>query len=210
MALRRKVRGPTCVVATLLTVCGLLSGAAHAERRSSAPAASAEYAQLQAVQARFNRLERVADIRLWGADEYWATPAELLRAGGGDCEDLAIAKYFALRDAGVPADRLRLVYARVFDTRRRIIQPHVVLWYRVAAHADWLVLDSLVNRIQPLAERKDLLPRLTFNEHRVAFWRGAESETAVGGPERIARWRSVLDRHAAERALAAVPGDRRS
>lgn len=210
MGLRRKLRGRMRAAAMLLAECGLFFSAAHAEQQPSARAASAEYAQLQVVQARFNRLHRVADIRLWGADEYWATPGELLRAGGGDCEDLAIAKYFALREAGMPADRLRLVYARVFDSRRRIIQPHVVLWYRVAAQADWLVLDSLMNGIQPLADRNDLLPQLTFNEHQVAFWRGAQPELTIGGPERIARWRNVLDRHAAERAFAAVPGDRSS
>ena len=40
------------------------------------------------------------DIAVWGVSEYWATPLETVRQGRGDCEDIAIAKYFTLLSAG--------------------------------------------------------------------------------------------------------------
>ena len=48
------------------------------------------------------------DSRIWGANEYWATPAEALIRGQGDCEDYAIAKFFTLTRMGVAANKLRL------------------------------------------------------------------------------------------------------
>lgn len=50
-----------------------------------------------------------SDQELYGVSDYWATPLEMLAAGGGDCEDHAIAKLAALNRAGVPEDELRLV-----------------------------------------------------------------------------------------------------
>lgn len=49
------------------------------------------------------------DQELYGVSDYWATPVEMLAAGGGDCEDHAIAKLAALKHAGVSAEKLRLV-----------------------------------------------------------------------------------------------------
>ncbi len=44
----------------------------------------------------------------YGIEERFATPAETLREGRGDCEDFAIMKYFLLRHLDVPADNLLL------------------------------------------------------------------------------------------------------
>jgi predicted transglutaminase-like cysteine proteinase len=38
----------------------------------------------------------------------WETPAEFM-ARGGECRDYASAKYFALKAAGIPPDRMRIV-----------------------------------------------------------------------------------------------------
>ena len=56
--------------------------------------------------------------------------------GFGDCEDFAIAKYVALRAAGVPAKQLRVLLVR--DNIARL--DHAVL----AANADghWFILDN--------------------------------------------------------------------
>lgn len=48
----------------------------------------------------FNRQIFIDDIKLWGQNDYWASPAEFLAVGGGDCEDFSIAKYFTLREMG--------------------------------------------------------------------------------------------------------------
>lgn len=54
----------------------------------------------------------------------WQTPKQTFERGAGDCEDIAIAKYFALRNSGVPASDLRLAY---FTNNGR---PHVALLAR--------------------------------------------------------------------------------
>lgn len=71
-----------------------------------------ERTRLEAINRFFNeRVRWRSDVELWGQDDFWTTPLQLLARGAGDCEDYAIAKYAALRAAGVPAERLRLVYA---------------------------------------------------------------------------------------------------
>jgi hypothetical protein len=47
------------------------------------------------------------DDKIYG-DDYWATPYETIAAGSGDCEDVAILKYFALRHLGVPHEAMRI------------------------------------------------------------------------------------------------------
>lgn len=57
----------------------------------------------------FNATPHRSDQSLYGVSDHWATPIEMLAAGGGDCEDHAIAKLTALRKAGFPASQLRMV-----------------------------------------------------------------------------------------------------
>lgn len=174
----------------LCAACAVNAG--YAERETAS--AHAELAKVEHVQRHFNHLKRVADARLWGRKDYWATPSELLRAGGGDCEDLAAAKYFALRELGVPAERLRLVYARVLDTGRNRIEAHVVLIYRTAQDTDWLVLDSLRDPLVRLDQRRDLLPWLSFNETGVARLSAAGVEQRLGGVDLLLPWQQLLAR----------------
>jgi len=68
-------------------------------------------AKLEAVNAALNRHPYVTSMRNWGESNRWETPLEFLRKGG-QCQDYAIAKYLALRAAGLPPDRLRLVVLR--------------------------------------------------------------------------------------------------
>lgn len=171
---------------------------------SASPLWSSDLAQVERVQAYFNSLKRVSDRRMWGQDDYWATTSELLRAGGGDCEDIAAAKYFALRELGVPSAQLRLVYARVFNAGRHRIEPHVVLWYQSAQGAEWLVLDSLRDDIRALSLRDDLLPSLTFNEDLVARWLDSGVEQVLGGTELMQSWNVLLTRQQALDTVALV------
>jgi len=62
---------------------------------------------LVAVNARINQARYVEDRVNWRVADYWETPFELL-SRGGDCEDYAVAKYFALRELGVRADEMRI------------------------------------------------------------------------------------------------------
>lgn len=164
----------------------------------------AELQQVEHVQAYYNRLQQLPDSRLWGRADYWATPAELLRAGAGDCEDLASAKYFALRELGIPAERLRLVYARVYDAARKRIEPHMVLWYRQTATADWLILDNLRDPLEKLFQRGDLQPLLTFNEDHVARWNPTGDEQVIGAAALLKSWDALLARQKATDTVALV------
>lgn len=164
----------------------------------------AELAKVERVQQHFNHLKHISDPRLWGRKDYWATPSELLRAGGGDCEDLATAKYFALRELGVPDERLRLVYARVLDPGRNRIEAHVVLMYRAAHDAAWQVLDSLHDQVDRLDRRGDLMPWLSFNETGVARMSAAGEEHLLGGVYLLRPWQQLLARQNALDPVALV------
>lgn len=50
----------------------------------------------------------IVDQLNWGMVDYWETPYEFMEVNG-DCEDYAIAKYYSLRAAGVPADKMRII-----------------------------------------------------------------------------------------------------
>lgn len=50
----------------------------------------------------------IVDQLNWGMVDYWATPYEFMEVNG-DCEDYAIAKYYSLRAAGMPADKMRII-----------------------------------------------------------------------------------------------------
>jgi len=71
----------------------------------------------------FNRIPYVEDKQNWGVSDYWATPDEFVARNAGDCEDFAVAKYAALKQLGVPEERMRL--AIVQDMVKGI--PHAIL-----------------------------------------------------------------------------------
>ena len=48
--------------------------------------------KLERVNNFFNQLAFVNDSELWGQEDYWATPLQMLSSNGGDCEDFSIAK----------------------------------------------------------------------------------------------------------------------
>lgn len=107
----------------------------------------------------FNELDFVDDIDHWDQDDYWATPVEFLATHGGDCEDFVIAKFFSLKELGVPAEKLRLMYV----TATRLRQAHMVLAYYEEPNSVPLVLDNINRRILPASRRRDLLPIYSFN-----------------------------------------------
>jgi predicted transglutaminase-like cysteine proteinase len=86
--------------------------------------------------AMLGHINRAVNLSLRPAPGAWLSPLEVLRLGTGDCKDYAFAKYFALRQAGITPERLRLVI--VYDKRRG--QDHMV----VAADegGGWLILDN--------------------------------------------------------------------
>ena len=164
-----------------------------ADRAGQARSNSAETDLLRPVNGYFNRVSSITDLQHWGVEDYWATPAEFLSSRGGDCEDYAIAKYFTLKELGVPVSRLRLVYA----TTQRAQGAHMVLAYFAVPGADPLIMDNLEGGIRPAADRPDLIPVYMFNDDDLQFARqgaGAERHDAMS----IRKWRGVLEKLARE------------
>jgi predicted transglutaminase-like cysteine proteinase len=76
------------------------------------------------------------DLAQYGAIDVWSSPLVTFASGAGDCEDYAIAKFAALRHAGISPDDLRIVIMR--DTIRG--EDHAVAAARLDGH--WLMLDN--------------------------------------------------------------------
>lgn len=89
----------------------------------------------------------VDDQTQYGVADLWATPLMTLTSNAGDCEDYAIAKLVALKEAGVSAGDLRLVI--VHD--RTMDDDHAVA--AVRHEGRWLVLD---NRTLDMREDVDI------------------------------------------------------
>ncbi len=141
----------------------------------------------------FNRRVRFEDdLTIWRKSDYWATPLETIGKGAGDCEDFAIAKYITLREMGVPAEKLRLIYvrARIGGPQSTISQAHMVVGYYASANEEPLVLDNLISEIRPASRRTDLFPIFSFNSQ--GLWAGG---TTVSDPTaRLSNWRDALSR----------------
>jgi predicted transglutaminase-like cysteine proteinase len=97
--------------------------------------------RLNFVNQRVNHAIRYTNDRTqWGTPDEWSAPLAAgkgsFETGLGDCEDYAIAKYVALRAAGVPAKQLRVLL--VHDNIARL--DHAVLAANEDSH--WYVLDN--------------------------------------------------------------------
>ena len=106
------------------------------------------------------RIVYALDTVVWGVEDCWASPLEMLGKGRGDCEEYVIGRYFSLLAAGTAPARLRLVYVRA--TPGQPGQPdhaalaHMVLAYSAALGDDLLILDNQIKSTrfgQPRAGR---------------------------------------------------------
>jgi len=157
---------------------------------------SSEWSLIHTVNDFFNQMQFVSDQEHWRRADYWATPVEFLATNGGDCEDFSIAKYFTLRELGVPDERLRITYVKAL----RLNQAHMVLAYYESPDSDPLILDNLIPRIVAAYQRTDLLPVYSFNGKNL--WMAKErgqGRQVVGGSKRINLWRDLNLRMKQER-----------
>lgn len=77
-----------------------------------------------------------SDLELYGKMDVWSPPLATFAHGAGDCEDYAIAKFVALRQAGVSPEDLRIIIMRdIFHG-----DDHAVTAARLDGH--WLMLDN--------------------------------------------------------------------
>ena len=152
--------------------------------------ASPEPLQLQAVNRFFNRRDFRSDLSHWGEADYWATPVEFLATDAGDCEEYANAKYMTLRAMGVSDQRMRITYVDA----RHLNQAHMVLAYYPEPGAEPLILDNLVDSIQPASQRTDLSPVYSFNGSDLWLSRDSQEDRRIGTADDVAEWRHLRDR----------------
>ncbi len=153
-----------------------------------------EKEKVVAVNTFFNHMPRGLDETVWGRKDYWATPAELFQKRRGDCEDVAIAKYFTLRKLGITDSHLRLAYGKIADLQQGTIEPHMVLIYMPGSHARPLVLDSLNQHLLTVPERQDLILEFTFNVESLWRWQDHSPSVLVGKADTLKPWRKLLKR----------------
>ncbi len=146
--------------------------------------------KLEQVNQFFNELHFVSDQDHWGIDDYWATPVEFLASNAGDCEDFAVAKYFTLKELGVPIERMNLTYVKAL----KLNQAHMVLTYFNTPNADPLVLDNLIKEIKPASSRQDLLPVYSFNGDNLWLAKERGRGHLVGKSSRLSRWTELMRR----------------
>jgi predicted transglutaminase-like cysteine proteinase len=103
----------------------------------------------------------VSDYAQHGEADRWSAPLATFATAKGDCEDYAIAKYVALREAGFPRDELQLVLVRDGAVR----QDHAVL----AARLDdrWLILDNRRSELMEDADASSFTPLFAINHSGV-------------------------------------------
>lgn len=118
-----------------------------------------EMGKMEAVNDFFNQTPYASDKTTWGISDYWATRLEVIGKDKADCEDYVIAKYFTLKELGVPTSKLYMTYAKSI----RYKSAHLVLTYYETPKSVPLVLDNYNFKILPATVRDDLIPIYSFS-----------------------------------------------
>ncbi len=137
---------------------GCPSHAAQFLRLIDAVKSKSGRAQLEEANQGVNMAIRyVSDLAQFGELDRWSAPLDSFATAKGDCEDYAIAKYVALREAGFPENELRLLLVR----DRNVGQDHAVL----AAHLDdqWLILDNRWSELRDDSGSLNFTPLFAIN-----------------------------------------------
>lgn len=120
--------------------------------------------QLEEVNDYMNEMTWIADSELWKQPDYWATPFETITTFGGDCEDIAIAKYLVLRLMGVPDEHLG--FSHVITSKK---EHHMVLLYRDTENDLTMILDNQHQDVKSAKDRPDLLAVYIFQNDGTVY-----------------------------------------
>ena len=119
--------------------------------------------------ALLGHLNRSINLLIKAAPGNWTGPLEAITMRNGDCKSYSIAKYAAVRVAGISADHVRLVIVHI--VRRN--EDHMVA--AVYQDGEWLILDNLTNLLLRDSEKRDYEPTAVLDYTGVrrylsAFW----------------------------------------
>ena len=112
-------------------------------------------------------IRATSDLAQHGQIDVWSTPLATLERGSGDCEDYAIAKFVALRRAGLAPDDLRIVI--MHDTIRG--EDHAVAAVRLDGR--WLMLDNRRMAMVADADVRNFRPTFVIGQHGVMRYSGS-------------------------------------
>jgi predicted transglutaminase-like cysteine proteinase len=114
-----------------------------------------------------------ADSPRYHGGDYWADASQTLQKGTGDCEDIAILKYQALRSLGIASSDMYLTIAR--DMVRHA--DHALL---VVKHEGrFYLLDDSTDELVDGSESNDYRPILSFGEGKWLHGIPAVSRPAI-------------------------------
>lgn len=97
------------------------------------------------------------DRDIYGVADHWATLAETFARGRGDCEDIAIAKMWMLRAAGIDPADMHLSLGR----QTRLREDHAILVVK-AEPARNFYLDNLTSRVELAEGQGEFQPLLSY------------------------------------------------
>ncbi len=150
--------------------------------------------KLKTVNNFFNKIKYKRDIKHWKKKDYWASPFEFLGTGAGDCEDYAIAKYFTLRELGIPDKKLRITYVKLLQKRTKYEQAHMVLTYYHKANSTPIVLDNVNKKLKLATKRKDLKPVYSFNATGLWKAKNKGKSSIKIGRNNLRSWKDLMNR----------------
>ena len=141
-------------------------------------------ARLREGRARFGEVNRavnlairpISDLAQHGQIDVWSSPLATLARGGGDCEDYAIAKFIALRLAGIAPEDLRIVV--MHDTLHG--DDHAVAAARLDGR--WLTLDNQRMAMVEDSNVRNYRPTFVIDQHQVMRYVDAPLPAGATGP----------------------------
>jgi predicted transglutaminase-like cysteine proteinase len=145
-------------------------------------------AKLQLVNDRVNSAIRYTeDWAQWHQADVWSAPLNSSHKGSfdtgmGDCEDYAIAKYVALRQAGVPEKDLRVLLVK----DQSVHLDHAVLAARDETH--WVILDNRWSRLADDNDLRQFMPLFALNSEGAKMFAAPYAYrvmTPVAEPHRV-------------------------
>ncbi|MCK5293681.1 MAG: transglutaminase-like cysteine peptidase [Arcobacteraceae bacterium] len=148
--------------------------------------------QLKAINDFFNKIRYSSDEKTWNKIDYWASPFEFLGRGAGDCEDYAIAKYFALRAVGIPDKKLKIAYVKLKSKNKDFDEAHMVLNYYHKPNSTPIVLDNVVKSLKLATKRKDLKPVYSFNATGLWKAQNKTNDLKRTGDNKLKKWQSLM------------------
>ena len=133
----------------------------------------------------FNSMHYVPDQKNWGVPDLWNTPVQFTQGPdylvpgrvSGDCEDHAIAKYYALKKLGFTQDELRILVVKDLN----LGVGHCILG--VIYGGQCLILDNQIKSVWPASQIQHYKPIYAINEQH--WWQfmpaGAPAPAAAAG-----------------------------